>query len=73
MASGVTTMFWPENSDELCNRLKKLLQEKQAGISSKIINDEVIALAEKLLEFKCITTEQHKQILVNCNLIHDNV
>ena len=31
MASAVTTIFLPEKSDELCNRLNFLLQEIQAG------------------------------------------
>ena len=69
MASGVTTIFLSENADELCNRLKLLLQEKHAGNNSDIINDEIIAIVDKLLEYKCITKKQHKQILIKCNLL----
>ena len=29
MVSGVSTMFLPSSSDELCDRLKLLLQEKE--------------------------------------------
>ena len=50
MASGVTTIFLSENPDELCDRLKLLLQEKQAGNNSDIINDEIVAIVDKLLE-----------------------
>ena len=36
MASGVTTKFLSENPDEMCDRLKLLLQEKNAGNNSDI-------------------------------------
>ena len=70
MASGVTTIFLSENADELCNRLKLLLQEKHAGNNSDIINEEIVSIVDKLLEYKCITKKQHKQILIKCNLLH---
>ena len=69
MASGVTTIFLSENADELCDRLKLLLQEKHAGNNSDIITDEIVAIVDKLLEYKCISKKQHKQILINCNLL----
>ena len=59
MASGVTTIYLSENPDELCNRIKLLLQEKQAGKNSDIINDEIVAKVDKLLEYKCISKKQH--------------
>ena len=70
MASGVTTLFLSENPDELCDRLKLLLQEKHAGNNSDIINDEIIAIVDKLLEYKCISERQHGQILIKCNLLN---
>ena len=70
MASGVSkTIFLSSDADELCNRLKLLLQEKHAGNNSDIINDEIVAIVDKLLEYKCITKKQHKQILIKCNLL----
>ena len=70
MASGVSkTLFLSSDSDELCDRLKLLLQEKQAGNNSDIINGEIVAIVDKLLEYKCISKKQHKQILTKCNLI----
>ena len=69
MASGVTTIFLSENPDELCNRLKLLLHEKQAGNISDIINHENVAIVDKLLEYKCISKKQHKEILIKCNLL----
>ena len=73
MVSGATTMFLPENLDQLCNRTKLLLQEKQAGNNSNINNDEIIAIKDKLLKYKCITEKQLKQILIKGNLIHEEV
>ena len=69
-ASGVSkTIFLSTDPDELCNRLKLLLQQKQAGNNSEIINDETVGIVDKLLEYKCITKKQHKQILIKCNLL----
>ena len=70
MASGVTTIFLSENPDELCDRLRLLLQEIQAGNNSDIINEEINAIVDKLLEYKCKTKKQHRQILIICKLLH---
>ena len=51
MASGVTKKFLSENLDELCDRLRLLLQEKHAGNNSDLINDEIVAIVGKLLEY----------------------
>ena len=70
-ASGVSkTIFLSSDPNELCDRLKLLLQEKRAGNNSDIINDEIIAIIDKLLGYKCISKKQHKQILIKCNLIY---
>ena len=70
-ASGVSkTIFLSSDPDELCERLKLLLQEKHAGNNSDIINEEIVAIVDKLLEYKCISEKQHKQILIKCNLIN---
>ena len=69
-ASGVSkTIFLSSDPDELCERLKLLLQEKHAGNNSDIINEEIVAIVDKLLEYKCISKKQHKQILIKCNLL----
>ena len=74
MASGVSkTIFLSSDPDELCNRLKLLLQERYAGNKSDIINHEIVAIVDKLLEYKCISKKQHKQILVKCNLLDNYV
>ena len=70
-ASGISkTIFLSSDPDELCERLKLLLQEKHAGNNSDIINEEIVAIVDKLLEYKCISKKQHKQILIKCNLIN---
>ena len=70
MVSGISkTIFSSSDPDELCNRLKLLLQEKHAGNNSDIINQEIVAIVDKLLEYKCITKKQHKQILIKYNLV----
>ena len=70
LASGVSnTIILSSDPNELCDRLKLLLQEKHAGNNSDIINDEIIAIVDKLLEYKCLSKKQHKQILIKCNLL----
>ena len=69
-ASGISkTIFLSSDPDELGDRLKLLLEEKNAGNNSDIINDEIVAIVDKLLEYKCISKKHHKQILIKCNLI----
>ena len=63
-ASGIPTIFLSENPNELFGRLKLKLQEKQAGKISDIINEEIVAIAKKLLEYKCMSAKQHKTLLL---------
>ena len=70
MASGFSkTIILSSDPNELCDRLKLLIQEKHAGNNSDIINDEIVAIVDKLLEYNCISKKQHKQILIKCNLL----
>ena len=50
MASGFSTKFLSSNSNEFCDRLKLLLQQKQTGNNSNTTDEEIIAIADKLLE-----------------------
>ena len=59
MASGISTIFLSSDPDELCDKSKVLLQEKQAWNNSDIINEEIVAIVDKSLEFKCILKKQH--------------
>ena len=70
IASGVSkTIFLSSDPNEICDRLNLLLQEKHAGKNSVIINEEIFAIIDKLLEYKCLSKKQHKQILNKCNLL----
>ena len=70
MASGIPTKFLPKNPNELCYRLKSILQEKQAGKNSNIINEEIAIMIDELLEYECKSKKQHKQVLIKCILLH---
>ena len=59
MASGLSTIFLSSDPDELCDRLKLLLREKQAGNISNIFDEQITARADKILEYKCISKKQH--------------
>ena len=72
MASVVSkTLFLSSDPNELCDRLKLLLQGKHAGNISNIINEEIIAIVDKIFAYKCLSKKQPKQILIKCNLLHE--
>ena len=49
-ASGISkTIILPSDVNELSNRLKLLLQEKQAGNNSEIINEKILVIVEKII------------------------
>ena len=52
MASEISKNILPENPDELPDKLKLLLQEKQTGKHSEIKTEEIVAIAVKLLKYK---------------------
>ena len=70
-APGVSNIiFLSSDPNELCNRIKLLLQEKQAEKNSDGNNHEIVAIKDELLEDQCISMKQHKQILNKCNLLY---
>ena len=70
-ASGFSnTIFLSSDPNELCDRLKLFLQEKQAGNNFKKINGEFVPIVDKLLEYKSFLGKQHKQLLTQYNLLH---
>ena len=69
-ASGFSkTIILSSDPNELCDRLKLLLQETHGGNNSNLIDEEIVAIIDKLLEYKCISKKQHKQSLIKCNLL----
>ena len=67
------TIFLPSDSDELYDKLKLLPVEEHAGKNSNLIDQENVAIVDKLLEYNCISKKQHKQLLFKCNLLHNQV
>ena len=61
LASGLKTIFLPDNPNERCDRLKLLKPEKRASKNFDVINQEKVAIVDKSLEYKCITPTQHKK------------
>ena len=73
-ASGVSiTIILSADSNKLCDIINLLLQEKQTGNNYNIKNQEIVAIIDKLLEYKCISKKQQKQIFNKCNLLHNQV
>ena len=70
LASVLKTVSLAENLDELCGRFKLLLQEKRTGNNSNIINEEIVVIIDKLLEYKSITPSVHKKNYKIFNLLH---
>ena len=70
LASGVSTIILPVCPYKLCDRLKLLLQEQQAGKIPDLINEEIVAIVYKKLEDNCVSNKQHKQVLYKSNLLH---
>ena len=66
-ASGVSKNFLSSDPNELCGRLKILLQQKQTGKISTMIDEETVAITVKLIGYKCISTKQQNQTLMKCN------
>ena len=50
--------------------MKLITTKKHAGNNSDLINEVIVPIVDKLLEYKCISKKQHKQILNKCNLLH---
>ena len=73
MAFGVLTIILSSDPKELCDKLKFLLRKKQAGNNSNTIDEEIVDINDKLLEDKSITKKQHRQTLIECNLLHEQV
>ena len=73
LVSGISTNVLPENPNELCARLNFLRQEKQAGKTFNINNEEITAIAVKPLEWKYIYTKQRKVLLPQCLNPNENM
>ena len=55
-------IFLPSDPDELVDQLKLLYFEKVGGNDNPQLNEEIIAIIDKLLEYECISPSQHQNI-----------
>ena len=55
----------PSDPDELMDQMKLLDFEKLGGNDCFLLIEQIIAMVDKLLEYECITTNQHQNILSN--------
>ena len=58
-------IFLPSDPDELVDQLKLLYFEKVGGNDSFLINEQIIAIIDKLLEYECISPSQHQNMRNN--------
>ena len=58
-------IFLPSDPDELVDQLKLLDCEKVGGNDSFLINEQIIAIIDKLLEYECISPSQHQNMRSN--------
>ena len=65
VGSGLKFIFLPSDPNELVDQLKLIYLEKVGGNDNPQLNEQVIAIADKLLEDQCITTSEHQNI-VSC-------
>ena len=69
LAAGISrTIVLSSAPIELCERLRLLLQEKHGGNNSILIDEKIVAIVDKLWDYKCISKKQQKQILIKYNL-----
>ena len=52
--------FLPSDADELVDQLKLIVLEKVGGIDIPMLSEQIVAIADKLLEYESITTNQHQ-------------
>ena len=52
-------VFLPSDPDELVDQLKLFYFGKVRGNDNPMLSEQIIAIADKLLQYQCITTNQH--------------
>ena len=63
LGSGLNFIFLPSDPDELVDKLKLLYFEKVGGNDNPMLSEQIIAIADKLLQYQCITTNQHQNLV----------
>ena len=67
IGSGLNFVFLPSDPDELVDQLKLLYFEKVGGNDNPMLSEQIIAIADKLLQ--CITTNQNQNMHSTFGLI----
>ena len=62
-ANPAVYVFLPSDPDELVDQLKLLCFEKVGGNDNPMLSEQIIAIVDKLLEYECITTNQHQSLI----------
>ena len=62
-ANPVVCIFLPSDPVELVDQLKLLYFEKVGGNDNPMLSEQIIANADKLLQYQCITTNQHQNLV----------
>ena len=47
----------------ILDQLKLIVLEKVGGNDNPMLSEQIIAIADKLLQYQCITTNQHQNIV----------
>ena len=63
IGSGLNFVSLPSDPDELVDQLKLLYFEKVGGNDNPMLSEQIIAIADKLLQDQCITTNQHQNLI----------
>ena len=63
LGTGLNFIFLPSDPDELVDQLKLLYFEKVGGNDNPMLSEQIIAIADKLLQYQCITTNQHQNLV----------
>ena len=69
IGSGLNFVFLPSDPDELVDQIKLLYFEKVGGNDNPMLSEQIIAIADKLLQYQCITTNQHQNMHSTFGLI----
>ena len=64
-------IFLPSDPDELVDQLKLLYFEKVGGNDNPQLNEQIIAIVDKLLEYECISPPQHQNMQSYARATHE--
>ena len=53
--------FFSEKTDALCDRLRLKFHEKQRGIDTYSLDDEIVGIIDKILQYKFTTRTQQRK------------